>query len=92
MRVNLVNSDRLSLFSYQSWNEREASCADAIRLVRFRALREIWGAFSLCGIGEMEAALDLGSSVFGRAGSSPASRTKVIEYGELAEWSKAPHC
>ena len=33
------------------------------------------GAFSLCGIGEMEAALDLRSSVLGRVGSSPTSRT-----------------
>jgi hypothetical protein len=25
-------------------------------------------------------------------GSMPSAGTKVIEYGELAEWSKAPHC
>ena len=28
----------------------------------------------------------------GRGGSMPPAGTNVIEYGELAEWSKAPHC
>ena len=38
----------------------------------------------------MEAAFDLESSAFGLGGSTPPAPTKIE--GELAEWSKAPHC
>ena len=31
-------------------------------------------------------------SILGRGGSMTSAGPKVIEYGELAEWSKAPHC
>ena len=49
MRVILVNSDLTLIVQAISWNG-EASCADAIRLVRFEALREIGGLFSFAGL------------------------------------------
>ena len=44
------------------------------------------------GLAEWEDALHSKRSVLGRGGSMPPAGTNVIEYGELAEWSKAPHC
>jgi hypothetical protein len=44
------------------------------------------------GLAEWEDALHSRRSVLGRGGSMPPAGTNLIEYGELAEWSKAPHC
>ena len=44
------------------------------------------------GLAEWEDALHSKRSVFGRGGSMPPAGTNVCEHGELAEWSKAPHC
>ena len=42
-------------------------------------------------VAKLEAALDLESSAFGLGGSTPPAPTKYVN-GELAQWSKAPHC
>ena len=58
----------------------------------------LWGfdsprSYQRCaGLAEWEDALHSKCSVLGCGGSMPSAGTKVIEYGELAEWSKAPHC
>ncbi len=47
--------------------------------------------FSFRSVAKLGDALDLESSAFGLGGSTPPAPTKDL-YGELAEWSKAPHC
>ena len=44
------------------------------------------------GLAEWEDALHSKRSVLGRGGSMPSAGTNEVQHGELAEWSKAPHC